>query len=156
MIHPKCRGFASHSQNVHRATARAISLSQSDALATKSTPRRAQNAHRATARRAIRSTQSAQRVRFKCSKCAPRHSESDLTHPKCAEGLLRVRKMCTTPQRERFDSPGRRGFASRSQNAHRATAIAISLGQSDALTTKSTPRRTQKRAPLHSESDSTH
>ena len=34
------RGFASRSQNLRRATARAISLSQSDALATKSTPRR--------------------------------------------------------------------------------------------------------------------
>ena len=45
------------------------------------------NAHRATAR-AIRPTQSAQRVRFACSKCAPHHSESDSTHPKCAEGSL--------------------------------------------------------------------
>ena len=75
------RGFASRSQNVRRATARAISLSQSDALATKSTPRRTQNAHRATAR-TIRHTQSAQRVRFACSKCAPRHSESDLAESK--------------------------------------------------------------------------
>ena len=119
------------SPNAHRATARAIRPAQ--------TPQRvhsrAQNAHRATAR-AIRLTQCAQRVRFACSICAPRRSESnsthpksslpvrkmrtaiDLTHPKCAEGSLRVRKMC-------------------------ATARAISLSQSDVFATKPTPRRTQ-------------
>ena len=98
---------------------------------------RAQNVHRATAR-AIRPTRCAQRVHFACSKCAPRHSESDLTHPKCAEGSFRVLKMRTAPQRERFDPPKvRKGFALRSQNARRATAI--SLSQSDALATKPTP-----------------
>ena len=52
-----------------------------------------------------------QTVRFACSKCAPRHSESDLTHPKCAEGSFRMLKMRTAPQRERFDTPKvRRGF----------------------------------------------
>ena len=60
----------------------------------------AQNARRAIAR-ALGPAQSAQMVRFAFSKCAPRHSESDLTHPKCAEGSLRVLKMCTAPQRER-------------------------------------------------------
>ena len=41
---------------------------------------------------------------------------SKQTHPRCAEGLLRMLKMRTAPQRERFDPPKvRRGFASRSQ-----------------------------------------
>ena len=54
---------------------------------------------RATAR-AVRPTQSAQRVHFAFSTCAPRHSESDLTHPKCAEGPL-----------SSFNAPNvRRGF----------------------------------------------
>ena len=43
-----------------------------------------QNVHHATAR-AIRPAQSAERVHFAFSKCAPRHSESDLIHPKCAD-----------------------------------------------------------------------
>ena len=60
---------------------------------------RAQNARRATAR-AIRPTQSAQRVHFACSKCR-------FDPPKV-----------------------RRGFTSRSQNAHRATARAIRPTQS--------------------------
>ena len=99
------------------------------------------NARRATAR-AIGPTQSAQRVRLACSKCAPRHSQSDSTRPKCAEGSLRVLKMRAAPQRERCDPPKvRRGFTSRSQNAHRATARAIRLIQSDVPATKSTPRR---------------
>ena len=92
---------------------------------------RSQNAHRATAR-AIRPTQSAQKVHFACSKCAPRHSGSDLT---------RMLKMRAAPQRERVDPPKvRRGFASPSQNAHRTTARAISVSQSDVPATKSTPR----------------
>ena len=65
-------------------------------LATKSTPRRTQIAHRATAR-AIRSTQSAQRVRFALSKCAPRHSESDLAESKwraCHEIYTQAPKYC--------------------------------------------------------------
>ena len=56
-------------------------------------------------------------------------------------------KMRAAPQRERFDPPKvRRGFASRAQNVCRATARAISLSQSDALATKSTPRH-QSAAP---------
>ena len=110
---------------------------------------RAQNVHRAAAR-AIRPTQAAQRVRFACSKCAPRHSESGLTYPKCAEGSLCMLKMRAAPQRERFDPPKvRRGFASRSQNGQRATARAISLRQ---IYTQAH----SKCAPCHSESDSTH
>ena len=78
-----------------------------------------------------------------CSKCAPRHSESNLT-PKCAEGSLRMLTTRAPPQRERLDPPKvRRRFASLWQNVRRATARAISLSQSDALATKSTPRRTQ-------------
>ena len=91
----------------------------------------ARSTHRGTAR-AIRPTQSAKRVHFACSKRAPRHSDSNLTRPKCAEGSRRLLKMCTVPQRERFDPPKvRKGFASRSQNVHRATARAISRSQSD-------------------------
>ena len=87
---------------------------------------RSQNVHRATAR-AIRPTQSAQRVHFLFSKvctapqrercdppkvrrgftlhslCAPRHSESDWDHPKCANGSLCIFNKCTAPQREQVD-----------------------------------------------------
>ena len=84
------------SLRVRKMCAAPHSLSQSDALATKSTPRRTQNAHRATAR-AIRPTQSAQRVCFACSKCAPRHSESDLAESKsraCHEIYTQAPKYC--------------------------------------------------------------
>ena len=91
---------------------------------------RAQNAHRTTVR-AIRPTQSAQRVHFAFSKRAPRHSESDSTHPKCAEGSLCIFKMCAAPQRKRCDPPSvRRGFTLHFQNMHRATARAIRPTQS--------------------------
>ena len=92
----------------------------------------AQRVHFARSKRAPRHRESdsthpsAPRVRFACSKRAPRHSESDLTHPKRAEGSLRMLKMRTAPQRERV----RRGFASRSQNVHRGTARAIRPAQS--------------------------
>ena len=79
--HSKC---AEGSLRVHQmctATARAILLGQSDALALKSTPRRTQHTHR-TALAALRPTQSAQSVRFAFTKCAPRHSESDLAGSK--------------------------------------------------------------------------
>ena len=42
---------------------------------------------------------------FAFAKCAPRHSESDSTTLKCAEGSLCIFKKCTAPQRERFDPP---------------------------------------------------
>ena len=110
---------------------------------------RAQHAQRATAR-AIRPAQSAQRVRFACSKCAPRHSESDLT-PKVRRGFA------SHAQNARRAT----ARASPSQNVHRATARAIrptqsaqrvrfafskcaprrSLSQFDAPATKSTHRR---------------
>ena len=49
-------------------------------------------------------------------------------------------KMRTAPQRKRFNPPkARRGFASHAQNAHHATARAISLSQSDALATNLHP-----------------
>ena len=159
--HPK--GFTVRSQHVHRAQRKRFSpqkgslcdlnmctAPQRDRFDPPKVRRgialRSQNAHRATAR-ASRPTQSAQMVHFARSTCAPRHSESDSTHPKCAEGSLRFLKMCTAPQRERFDPPKvRRGFASRSQHVHRATARATSLSQSDVPATKSTPRR-QSTAP---------
>ena len=76
---------------------------------------RFQNAHRATARSIrpmTRPAQSAQRVRFAISKCEPRHSESDSTNPKPAEGSVCDLKMCAEPpQREQFDPPKvRRGL----------------------------------------------
>ena len=99
--------------NVHRATARSIRPAQS-----------AQNAHRATAR-ATRLAQSAQRVHFAISKCEPRRSESDSTRPKRAKGSLCDLKMCTAPQRERFNPPKvRRGFTLQSPNAHHAASRA--------------------------------
>ena len=107
--------------------------------------------------RAIRPTQSAQTVHFARSTCAPRHDP-----PKVRRGFTsHAQNARATPQRERFDPPKvRRGFALPSQNVHRATARAIrprgfasrsqnvhraaraiSLSQSDAPATKSTPRR---------------
>ena len=89
-----------------------------------------------------------------------------MTHPKCAEDLLRVHKMFTPPQREQsrwVKVLGTKSTPRRTQNTHRTTARALrptqsvqrvrfaftkcaprhSLGQSDALALKSTPRRTQ-------------
>ena len=100
----------------------------------------------APCRRESDSTRAEGSLRMLCSKCAPRHNESDLTHPKCAEGSLRVLKMCAAPQMRAAPQQERRGFASRSQNVHRATARAISLSQSDVPATQSTPRR-QSTAP---------
>ena len=84
---------------------------------------RAQNAHRATAR-ATRPAQSSQRVHFAISQCEPRRSESDSTHPKHAKGSHCDLKMCTAPQRERFDPTKVRGsrvhFAI--SKSHHATA----------------------------------
>ena len=72
-----------------------------------------------------RPTQGVQKVHFALSKCEPRHSERDSTHPKCAERSLCDFSMCTAPQRERFNPPTvRRGFTLRSPNVHHATARA--------------------------------
>ena len=55
--------------------------------------------------------------------------------------------MRTAPQREQFDQPKvRRGFVSRSQNVHRATARAISLADCTTGPTKTAPVQTQSRA----------
>ena len=90
----------------------------------------AQNARRTTAT-AIRPAQSAQRAHFAFSNRAPRHSESDSTHPKRADGSLCIFKMRTVPQRERCDPPKvRRGLTLPFQNTHRATARAIRPTQS--------------------------
>ena len=89
---------------------------------------------------------------FAISKCAPHHGKSNSTHPKCAEVSLCDLKMCTAPQRDRFDPPKvRRGFTLQAQNVLRSTAKAIQPIQSAqrvhfAISTC---------APRHSESDST-
>ena len=58
-----------------------------------------QNAHRATTR-AAQPAKSPQRVHFRCSKCAPRHNESNPTRQKSAEGSLSIFKMRTAPRRD--------------------------------------------------------
>ena len=63
--------------------------------------------------RTIRSTQSPQRVHPPCSTFAPRHSESDPTRPKSAEGSHSMLTMCAAPQPQRFNTPKvRRGLIS--------------------------------------------
>ena len=101
----------------------------------------------ATTLLAFRVTPSRVSSRLRDLKMCSAPSESDSAHPKHAEGSLCDLNMCTAPQREkraegslcdlnmctppqrdRFDPPKvRRGFALRSQNAHRATARASSL-----------------------------
>ena len=61
---------------------------------------RVSNLHRATTR-----AQSPQRVHFRCSQCPPRHSESDPTHPKSAEGSPSMFQIRAAPQRERSNTP---------------------------------------------------
>ena len=132
-----------------------------------------QYVRRATAR-TIRPTQSAQRAHFAFSTCAPRHSESDSTHPKCAEGSLCIFNMRAAPQRERFDPPKvRRRFTLHFQNTirptHSATARAIRPTQSAQRARFAfsicAPHHSENDsahfafstcAPRHSESDSTH
>ena len=111
---------------------------------------RSQNSHRTTAR-AIRPTQSAQRVHFAFSKCAPRNSESDSTHPKCAEGSLCVFKMCTAPQRAMrpTQSAQRVHFAPRHSESN-------STHPKCAEGSLCTHFACAKCAPRHSESDRTH
>ena len=84
---------------------------------------RAQNAHRATAR-ASRPAQSAQRVHFAISRCEPRHSESDLTHPKRTKGSQKVHRATARAIRP---AKARRGFTLQSPNAHHAAARALRL-----------------------------
>ena len=80
-----------------------------------------QHAHRATTR-ATQPAKSPQGVHFRCSKCAPRHNESNPTRQKSAEGSLSMFKMRTAPQREQPNPPKvRRGFTFDVQNARRAT-----------------------------------
>ena len=88
------------------------------------------------------------RVHFVFSKRAPHRSESNATHPNCAEGSLCIRFTCVShsAQRVRF------AFTLRLQNVRRATAKAIGPTQSAqrvrfAFSTS---------APRHSESNSTH
>ena len=89
-----------------------------------------QNAHRATTR-ATQPAKSPQRIHFRCSKCAPRHNESNPTRQKSAEGSLSMFKMRTAPRREQPNPPKvRRGFTFDVQNAHRATTRATQPAKS--------------------------
>ena len=89
-----------------------------------------QNAHRATTR-ATQPAKSPQGVHFRCSKCAPRHNESNPTRQKSAEGSLSMFKMRTAPQREQPNPPKvRRGFTFDVQNARRATTRATQPAKS--------------------------
>ena len=89
-----------------------------------------QHAHRATTR-ATQPAKSPQGVHFRCSKCAPRHNESNPTRQKSAEGSLSMFKMRTAPQREQPNPPKvRRGFTFDVQNARRATTRATQPAKS--------------------------
>ena len=67
-----------------------------------------QNARRATTR-ATQPAKSPQRVHFRCSKCAPRHNESNPTRQKSAEGSLNAR-CATTRATQPAKSPQRVHF----------------------------------------------
>ena len=100
-----CFFTTSQSQNTLRAQRKRLSPPK----ARRGFTARSQHVHRATAR-AIRPTQSAQRVYFAGSKREPRNSENDSTHPKRAEGSPCVRKGAA-PQPERFDPAQKVHFA---------------------------------------------
>ena len=132
------------------------------------------NEHRATAR-AIRPTQSAQRVDFASSECAPRRSQSDSTHPKCAGGSLRMLKMRTAPQRERPTQSAQRvhfAFSKCAPHHSESDSIHPKCAESSLCIFKTVHRATtramrptqsahrvhfacSKYAPRHSETDST-
>ena len=130
-----------------------------------------QNAHRATTR-ATQPAKSPQGVHFRCSKCAPRHNESNPTRQKSAEGSkcaprhnesnptrqksaegsLSMFKMRAAPQREQPNPPKvRRGFTFDVQNAHRATTRAAQPAKSP----QRVHFRCSKCAPRHNESNPT-
>ena len=110
-----------------------------------------QNVRRATTR-ATQPAKSPQRVHFRCSKCAPRHNESNPTRQKSAEGSLSMFKTRAAPQREQPNPRKvRRGFTFDVQNAHRATTRAAQPAKSP----QRVHFRCSKCAPRHNESNPT-
>ena len=104
-----------------------------------------QNVRRATTR-ATQPAKSPQRVHFRCSKCAPRHNESNPTRQKSAEGSLSMFKMRAAPQREQPNPPKGSKCAPRHDESS-PTRQKSAEGSLSMFKTRTAPQREQPNPP---------